>query len=885
MRTSIYFNRYFKRISTEPSWWISTSIFLLLAITCCGLVYKASSFYERIYFVRSSTTENFAWSINQLEVEMSAVSLAIDQKLIKSLVPSAVDDHLEENDLDLWMDIFFSRIDSVSNVIQKRADRGQFTNLISELKRRAVELDSLVKDFNTSNMTSIATLRLRTSELQALSRDISVRALSVFTSELEQRKKEEEKLFSQFFLITLVLLIIALVTTLCVLFLWSEFARRSERMLAALDNQFRVFMSTPTGIIITEISGKIRYVNPSFSTMFGGRIKDFPSRQIQEFLQDLPKNVVCTDTNSGVDMLSELDLVDVRYTALRLDGSTFCAEISRKKIYDTDGTPILAFMMRDITLSSIQEDEIRAARDEAEKNAVAKSNFLATMSHEMRTPLHCATAALDLIELEALDDEQKKLIEVAKLSNERAIAEVNMVLDVSQNELAKHDEVDFSPQKVVAGILRELAPLAKQRNNKTTLVCKGSGDGLMYRGNARAFARTIYNLTSNAIKFTDNGNIEISFKFSKSDTRYYKLDVKVTDDGVGIAPKNREKIFEEFVSLETEEYFTGSNLGLGLPIARRAVASLGGELCLRSEIGVGSIFSFSILLELSCSECFAAELNEIATAPPHFNDDVLDVLVIDDKELNRELLAKMVAQLGHNYAIASNGLEAVSSACHSPYDVILIDDSMPVMGGREAVRHIRSGGPSKHSIIIGVTAYSDSERLSDFADAGADLVLIKPVKKEQLVEAFERLRVRKIGSSDLGPSGRFDFKTEAVDAFDMLSDALGPSKAFRLLDDTLIDVKHQSEYLLDGLSSPDAIADRLHSVIGTTAFAGLEKLSGLLRSAEISARNGNRDDLKTHYDQISKRITEELIAVKVMLEDVKDAKPDDAENMSSSRAG
>ena len=258
MRTSVYFNRYFARISTEPSWCISFSIFLLLGITCCGLAYKASSFYERIYFVRSSTTENFAWSINQLEVEMSAVSLAIEQKIVKSLAPSVADDHLEENDLDLWMDIFFSRIDSVSNLILKRADHDQFTNLILELKRRAVELDSLVKDLNTSNMTSIATLRLRASELQALSRDISINALSVFMSDLNQNKKEEEKLFSQFFLITIVLLMIALVTTLFVLFLWSEFGRRSERMLAALDNQFRVFMSTPTGIIITEISGKIR---------------------------------------------------------------------------------------------------------------------------------------------------------------------------------------------------------------------------------------------------------------------------------------------------------------------------------------------------------------------------------------------------------------------------------------------------------------------------------------------------------------------------------------------------------------------------------------------------------------------------------------------------
>lgn len=871
-----------KKIKDISSFQLVTLLFLLLASTCT-LAYKANTFYNRINEVRLADTDNLSWSVNQLEVEVYALSLAIEQKIIKDLIPSFAPDPLNEYDLVLWMDIVYSRADAVSSIVYSRTENPDLLALLPELQQRKNHLASLVDSFDSNDAGHTYNIRKSMQELQDLSREISLLSLNVFLSELSAQKNNEKEIFQRFFFFSLLLLAVIIVTTFFILVLWAQFSRGTRHMRVALDNESRVFMSSPIGIAITEETGSIRLVNPAFVTMFGERSCNYNGKNINHLVA-YEQNLV--NENSKITRLFESEvshlLDNTRITAVRTDGSTFCAEISVAKNRDIDNNTIYVFMLRDVTLNLIAEDEIRAARDEAQRNALEKANFLATMSHEMRTPLHCASAALDLVDIKTLDNEQRRLLDIAKLSSERAISEVNTVLDVSQSDGVERGLTDFSPRLVVEGIIQELQPLADQNNNNIHLNCLGEGSDLTYRGRLRAFSRVIYNLTSNAIKFTHQGNIEIALNFSNHDGLVHKLEVEIKDEGIGIAPKDRERIFEEFVSLESEEFSRTANIGLGLPIARRAVASMGGALSLESKSGVGSSFSFSILLERSCKECFARESKDSYI---NLDKQDFDILVVDDKELNRELLAKMVCQLGHNHAIASNGLEAVSSAYNRPYDVILIDDSMPVMGGREAVRHIRSGGPSRHSVIIGVTAYSDEERLSDFADAGADLVLIKPVKKKQLVEAFEYLKIRKMDSPDLTPSELNNFKTEAVDAFDMLSDALGPSKAFRLLDDTLIDVKHQSEYLLDGLSSPDAIADRLHSVIGTTAFAGLEKLSGLLRSAEISARNGNRDDLKTHYDQISKRITEELIAVKVMLEDVKDAKPDDAENMSSSRAG
>lgn len=871
-----------KQIKDISSYQLITLLVLLLASTCT-LAYKANTFYNRINNVRLADTDNLSWSVNQLEVEVYALSLAIEQKIIKDLTPSFAPDPLNEYDLVLWMDIVYSRADAVSSIVSSRTKNQNLLALLPELQQKKTHLASLVDSFDSNNAGHTYNIRKSVQELQALSREISLLSLNVFLGELAAQKNNEKEIFQRFFFFSILLLAVIIVTTFFILVLWTQFSRGTKLMRVALDNESRVFMSSPIGIAITEDTGDIRLVNPAFVTMFGEQSVNYNGKNIRDLVSN-EENFSNENSNISKLFISEFShsLDYTRVTAVRTDGSTFCAEISVAKNLDIDNNPIFVFMLRDVTLNLIAEDEIRAARDEAQKNALEKSNFLATMSHEMRTPLHCASAALDLVDIKSLDNEQRRLLDIAKLSSERAISEVNTVLDVSQSNGIERGLTDFSPRLVVEGIIQELQPLADQNNNNIHLNCFGEGSNLTYRGRLRAFSRVIYNLTSNAIKFTHQGDIEVTLHFSIHDGLVHKLDVEVKDEGIGIAPKDRERIFEEFVSLESEEFSRTANIGLGLPIARRAVASMGGALCLESKSGVGSSFSFSILLERSCKECLVRESDS-----PYLRLDEqnLNFLVVDDKELNRELLSKMVGQLGHNHATASNGLEAVSSACHRPYDVILIDDSMPVMGGREAVRHIRNGGPSKHSVIIGVTAYSDEERLSDFADAGADLVLIKPVKKQQLVEAFEYLRIRKIGSPDLEPSERYNFKTEAVDAFDMLSDALGPSKAFRLLDETLVDVKNQSEYLLDDLSSLDAIADRLHSVIGTTAFAGLEKLSSLLRTAEISARNGKRDDLKTHYDQISKCIKEELIAVKVMLEDVKDAKPDDTENMSSSRAG
>ena len=851
---------------------LPVALLCLLLVASIALIYTANAFYNRIETERAADTDNFSWSVNQLEVEMYAVSLAIEQQVINHLTPSARKDPLEDNDLNLWMDIFYSRVDAVSATITGRTQDPQLHALLPELQQKTEELYDLIAIFDGSDSEDVYTARVRASELQTLSRKLSLSALQSFLNELNATKTIEEQLFRKFFVITLSLLGGVFITALFVLILWARFSSQTKRMRLALDSESRVFMSVPVGIAITDEFGEIRFVNPSFSVMFGCDSETCLGKNIQSIFESTPGGFEGLVAGEKRSSLSEsFPPNNTKITACRKDGSTFFAEISFTKNFDIDGNPIFVIMLHDVTLNLIAMDEIRAARDEAEKNAVTKSNFLATMSHEMRTPLHCAIAALDLIEQEKLDEDQLKLIEIAKLTSERAIEEVNTVLDVSRDENTEPRLSDFSPRKIVEGILCELQPLAGQGGNHIDMICDGPGADLSYRGNVRAFGRAIYNLVSNAVKFTDHGNIEVSLTFSEHGDNHNKLDVKVRDEGIGVAPEDEERIFQEFVMLETEELGRETSIGLGLPIARRSVASMGGTLDVESKVGVGSVFSFSILLQQSFDEELTKEPGKVVSTS--FGQD-LNFLVVDDKELNRELLSKMVSQLGHNHASAANGLEAVSSACHSAYDVILMDDSMPVMGGREAVRHIRAGGPSKHSLIIGVTAYSDEERLRDFDDAGADLVLIKPVKKQQLVEALEYLNIRNRNLSEIAShedafdQDAFDQK-ESVGAFDRLKDALGSPNAYRLLDETLVDIKKQSEYLLDDLSSLESIADRMHGVVGTTSFTGLDELSKLLRAAEESARAGKRSELRNHYDQISTCLNQELIAVKFLSQDVK----------------
>lgn len=256
----------------------------------------------------------------------------------------------------------------------------------------------------------------------------------------------------------------------------------------------------------------------------------------------------------------------VRMDARRPDGSDFQAEISIAADTDFDGKPILIGFIRDISDLVVAENKLREARDDAERHADAKTMFLATMSHEMRTPLHGITASLELIGADRLTPEDRDLLRTALACSDRALEQVNNVLDITRLGECSDEGETFNPAMIARNIAGSLSPLARKRGNLLELQITGAGAEATYMGSPRAFSQALYNLVGNALKFTSAGRVDLELAFVDADKETGKVTVRVVDNGPGIAAEDHERIFQEFETGRPGELFGPQGTGLGLSI-------------------------------------------------------------------------------------------------------------------------------------------------------------------------------------------------------------------------------------------------------------------------------------------------------------------------------
>jgi signal transduction histidine kinase/FixJ family two-component response regulator len=480
------------------------------------------------------------------------------------------------------------------------------------------------------------------------------------------------------------------------------------------------------------------------------------------------------------------------------------------------------------------EQNLRAALAQAEKAAQAKSMFLATMSHEMRTPLHGLIASLDLIEEARLNDGNRALLKTARDCSMRALTQVDDVLELNRLGESRETPEILRPVSIAADIIEELGILASQSHNQMSLIANGPFDDHQFEGYPIAFARALYNLAVNAVKFTQGGRITIRLSLARTAPREFNLKVSVEDTGAGIAPADQQRIFANFETATRSEISANSGSGLGLPIVKLAVERQGGTIQLSSTLGVGSCFTFTVPVKVLQSSVGKLPANTpAAIAAPA--DLLKDVLVVDDNEINLTVMKAMVERIGHRVEVARNGQEAADMANLKGYDVILMDFSMPVMDGPTSARMIRlSGGPSAHSLIIGVTAMIEA---SGGAHVGMmDDVLIKPVSLQELDDTLRNtvtdpIRTQLIHEQQDTPS---DQMTTIIAE---LTESVGAETALRFVEDTLSDVATALQAIRSKDMPPKDKSDIIHKAVGSTGVIGFLDLSDALSKAESIARS------------------------------------------------
>jgi PAS domain S-box-containing protein len=400
---------------------------------------------------------------------------------------------------------------------------------------------------------------------------------------------------------------------------------------------------------------------------------------------------------------------------------------------------------RDITERKRAEEKIQRLKEAAEAANRAKSDFLARMSHEMRTPLTAIIGMGDVLDRTALSSEQRQYLASLQRAGGHLLALINDLLDLSKAE-SDHltlENIDFSLFEVLEKTAEIIAVAAREKG--VALRREVAPDiPAMLTGDPGRLRQVLINLVGNAIKFTSGGQVVIRVERDPDERDPCALRFSVADTGVGIPEDKLGVIFEAFAQADASTTRQYGGTGLGLAIAKRFIEIMGGHIWVESRVGAGSTFHFTARF----GQCVAARGKEraAASAAPVREaasdaDRPLRILVAEDSEDSRFLLETYLKEAGHLLDFAGNGELAVEKFRSGSYDLVLMDVQMPVLDGYAATRQIRAW-EREHARnptpVVALTAYALETETAKAAEAGCTSLVTKPIKFSELMQAIEK---------------------------------------------------------------------------------------------------------------------------------------------------
>jgi PAS domain S-box-containing protein len=547
--------------------------------------------------------------------------------------------------------------------------------------------------------------------------------------------------------------------------------KQVEAALRQSEETYRLLAENMHDVIWTmDVEGNFTYVSPSVYYLRGYTAEEVLQQKMHEVLTSASLDVVL----ASVQQAQETGIFKVNRLELEQpckDGSTVWTECVTTPLLDQHGTLTgWVGVSRDISERWRAAEELRQAKEAAEAANHAKSAFLANMSHELRTPLNAILGFAQVMNYsDGLTPEYREYVEIIHHSGEHLLSLINSVLDLSKIE-AGHMAVSpdtFDLHHMLSGI--ESMFLGQAHDKNLRLAFDYAPDVPCYvHADEMKLRQVLINLLSNAIKFTEEGSVTLRVGggqllagngdgahapgFLLPTTGPWLLRFEVKDTGPGIVTDDLHNIFEAFVQVKTGKMAQGGT-GLGLAISHRFVSLMGGELNVRSEPGHGTTFAFTVPVELvpNPQRQRSDETRHVVGLAP--GQPCYRLLIVDDSHDARIFLTRLFVPLGFDLREACNGAEAIALwKAWSPH-LIWMDMRMPVMGGKEATRHIKATPEGQHTLIIALTASAFEEERAEILAAGCNDFLRKPFRLSDIFAMMHKhLGVRYIYESDQPPS-------------------------------------------------------------------------------------------------------------------------------------
>ncbi|MEB0248507.1 MULTISPECIES: PAS domain S-box protein [unclassified Mucilaginibacter] len=495
-----------------------------------------------------------------------------------------------------------------------------------------------------------------------------------------------------------------------------------------------VASKTTSGVVINDSAGKVEWVNNAFEKITGYTLDDIKDKHLGDSLKgELTDVSIITKAR---ELSEKKQSFEVDLLIYRRDGLPLWISVINSVIMGEDGkVDKYIETIIDITAKKKAELELISAKEEALQLSRAKDMFIGVMSHEIRTPLNAVIGMSHLLLNDNPLESQKENLSILKFSAENLMTLINDVLDFTKIETGniELEKANVNMRDMVQSIIGSMKYKADEKNIYLTQSIDESVPDMVLGDRAR-LVQILLNLVSNSVKFTAKGGVNIDLKVIEQTKETVRIRFGVSDTGIGIAKNKLNTIFELFKQAEADTTRNYGGTGLGLAISKRLIELHDSRINVDSVLGEGSTFWFTIT--------FNKLVNHQTNTKNNVNTGLnINVLVVDDNQINRLLINKVLKKWGATADFAENGQEAIDKLeMHKNFDVVLMDIHMPVMGGLEATGIIRSKLDAyfQKLPIIALTASMLSNQMGQIENAGMNDYILKPFDPTTLFEKLSR---------------------------------------------------------------------------------------------------------------------------------------------------